>query len=274
MKPPPFLYHRPLELEGALEVLSREGDEAKVLAGGQSLVPLLNLRLVRPSHLVDLNRVTGLPGLRQVDGELRIGAMTRTVELETSPLVAASWPLLARGAAEIGHVQIRNRGTVGGSIAHADPAAELPALLLALDGRAVVQSVRGRREIPAGDFFRGLFTTALEPDEVVVELRVPPQRGGSGFAEFARRHGDFALAGAACTGIGIGEQAATVVLFGAAAQPLRFSVPPSAGRDEVRELVRDGLREVDLTGDIHASPEWRRRVLPEMAARALAEAAA
>ncbi|HXF81881.1 MAG TPA: FAD binding domain-containing protein, partial [bacterium] len=203
MKPAPFRYAAPESLDEALGLLRRFGAEGKVLAGGQSLVPLLNMRLVRPAVLIDLNRVRSLDYIVHGAGrgptrEVRLGAMTRQRAAERSPLVRMELPLLAEALAYVGHPQIRNRGTVGGSVAHADPSAELPAVLAALDGRVVLRSARGARTLSAEEFFRGYLTTALAPDELLVELRLPahPHRG-TAFLEVARRHGDFALAGVA-----------------------------------------------------------------------------
>jgi 2-furoyl-CoA dehydrogenase FAD binding subunit len=190
MKPAPFAYVRPETLEEALDALAANGDEAKVLAGGQSLVPALNMRLLRPTVLVDVNRVAGLDGASDEAGSLRVGATVRQAEphLRTHPLLAELLP-------HVGHFVTRNRGTVGGSIAHADAAGELPLGLLAADGTAVVASTRGRRELPADELFRGPFTTALEPDELLVETRWPAPVPGEAFAfeEVAPRAGDYAL---------------------------------------------------------------------------------
>jgi CO/xanthine dehydrogenase FAD-binding subunit len=200
VKPAPFDYAAPSSLDEALSLL---GEDAKPLAGGQSLVPLLNFRLARPALLVDLNRVPGLAGIRRAGGVLRIGAMTRQAALERSTLVADGWPLLRDAVRHAGHPQTRNRGTVGGSVAHADPAAELPC---ALDARFHVRAARGARTLSADELFAGPLQTSLEPDELLVEIEVPPLPDGapSGFAEHARTHGDFALAGVAVAGDRIG----------------------------------------------------------------------
>jgi CO/xanthine dehydrogenase FAD-binding subunit len=201
MKPPRFDYQAPRSLDEALALLATHGEEAKVLAGGQSLVPLLNFRLVRPGYLVDLNEIAGLDGIRVENGRLVIGAMTRQRAVETSALVREHCPLMADAMPQIGHVQIRNRGTVGGSLAHADPASELPAVVAALDGEVVLQSTRGRRVLKPEQFFAGYLTTTAAPDELLVEARVPvtPPRTGSAFVELSRRHRDFALVGVAAT---------------------------------------------------------------------------
>src|SRR5215470_15811927 len=195
MKPPRFEYLAPTSVDEALAMLAEHGEEAKILAGGQSLVPLLNFRLVRPGYLIDLN------GVRAENGHVAIGAMTRQRAVETSSLVSERCPLLADAMPQIGHVQIRNRGTVGGSLAHADPAGELPAVVAALDGELVLRSARGERRLAPEQFFVGYLTTAAAPDELLVETRVPvaPPRTGTAFIELSRRHGDFALVGVAAS---------------------------------------------------------------------------
>ena len=199
MKPAPFVYHRPDTLEDALALLAEHGEEAKPLAGGQSLVPAMNFRLAQPSVLIDLNRIATLAGIEPVDGGLRIGGMTRHRALEHSPVVARLAPLVAETMPFIAHPPIRTRGTLGGSLAHADPAAELPAVMLALGASIGVRSQAAARSVPATAFFLGLFTTSLAPDELLVDVTIPPMAPGSGWAmdEVSRRHGDFALAGAA-----------------------------------------------------------------------------
>ncbi len=224
MKPAPFEYDRPQSVDEALELL---GADAKVLAGGQSLVPLLNFRLARPERLVDVSRLGELAYLRRTRGVLRIGALTRQATLERSPLVAAHWPLLTQAVGLVGHPQIRNRGTVGGSIAHADPAAELPVALTALDARFHCRSRRGARTLGAGELFRGPLTTSLEEDELLVEIEVPPLPPGArtAFVEHARTHGDFAIAGVAVV---VAPDHAAIVLLGAGSVPLRASAAERA----------------------------------------------
>ena len=226
MKPPRFDYERPEGLDEALAVLAARGEEAKVLAGGQSLVPLLNFRLARPDCLVDLNEISELAYVHAENGTLRIGAMTRQAELERSDAAAAGWPLLVEAVRLVGHPQIRNRGTVGGSVAHADPAAELPAALAALAATFHVRSARGARSLRFDELSVTHLTTSLEPDEVLVEIEVPapPPRTGAAFVEFTRRHGDFALAGAAAvvtlSETGACERAA-IALLAAGPTPVR-----------------------------------------------------
>ena len=263
MKAAPFEYRRPESLEEALDLLAEHGDEAKPLAGGQSLIPLLAMRLAQPGLLVDLQRVPGLKGVR----EGRIGAMTTQAELERK----AALPGVVKAALpHIGHFQIRTRGTVGGSLCHADPAAEWPALALLLGAMLHVGSRRGRRAIAAADFFLGPLTTALEPDELLLEVELPPTAGGFGFAEVERRGGDFALVGAAAQG-------GAVVVFGTGAAPQRLAGVEShlaAGGAPGPELRALAEREIQATGDIHASAAYRRRVGAALVERVVAEARA
>jgi CO/xanthine dehydrogenase FAD-binding subunit len=214
VKPPPFEYAAPSSLEEALGLLHGD-DQAVALAGGQSLVPLLNFRLARPATVVDLNRIEALSGLYVSGGTLRIGALTRQAALERSAAVAQGWPLLLDAVRMVGHPAIRNRGTVGGSVAHADPRAELPAVMIALDARFHLRSLAGARTVPAGEFFVGPMWTALAPGELLTEIEVPPLPAGArtAFTEHARTHGDFAIAGAAAV-VADGE-GARVALLGA-----------------------------------------------------------
>jgi CO/xanthine dehydrogenase FAD-binding subunit len=218
VKPAPFAYEAPRSVDAALALL---GEDAKALAGGQSLVPLLNFRLARPATVVDLNGIPELAYLRRAGGVLRIGALTRQATLERSGLVARGWPLLAQAVRHVGHPAIRSRGTVGGSVAHADPSAELPLALVALDARFRVRSARGERTLGWQEFFLGALTTALEPDELLVEIEVPPLPAGArtAFAEHARTHGDFAIAGAAA--ILAGREHVTIAVLGAGPRPVR-----------------------------------------------------
>ena len=278
MKPPPFEYHDPTTLDEALGLLAEHGYEAKVLAGGQSLVPLLNFRLARPERLVDLNGVGELDYLRFENGTLRIGALTRHSALERSAEVAERIPLLTEAVKLVGHVQIRNRGTVGGSVAHADPAAELPVAFAALGARFHARSKSGERSFSADDFFLTHLTTALEPDELLTEIEVPLPPAGAGYAfvEFARRHGDFALGGAA---VQLTPDGPALALLAAAPTPLRRpQVEASlAGRklDEttIAEAARLAATDINPSGDIHGSSEYRRGLAEVMVRRALALAA-
>lgn len=200
MKAPRFSYVRAESLEQVFELLKQHGEDARILAGGQSLIPTLNMRLSQPAILIDINRLDALKGISAGDGAVRIGALTRHVEVAESPVIAARLPLIAAAMPHVAHVAVRNRGTFGGSVALADPAAEMPACVLALGGTLVVAGARGRREIAAEDFFKGLYETAREPDEILVEVRIPVEAPGtvSVFLELAQRHGDFAIAGLAC----------------------------------------------------------------------------
>jgi len=202
MKAPRFSYARPERLDEVFALLAQHGDDARILAGGQSLIPTLNMRLSQPKLLIDINRLEALKGISLEAGVIRVGALARHVEVMNSPLIARHLPLIAEAMPHIAHVAVRNRGTFGGSIALADPSAELPACVLALQADIVVQSARGRRSIAAEDFFLGLYDTARRADELLIEVRIPVQRDDttSVFTELARRHGDFAIAGLACCG--------------------------------------------------------------------------
>ncbi len=284
MKPPAFEYHAPTEIEEALDLLSRHGEEAKVLAGGQSLVPAMNFRLAAPAVLVDLNRVSSLTYLRDEQGEAVIGAMTRQRAVERSDLIRRRCPLVHEAMPWIAHPQIRNRGTFGGSVAHADPASELPAVLLALGATLIVKGRDGSRAVPAEDFFIGLFETALQPGEILTEVRLPPTQSHWGFAflEMARRHGDYALAGVATAVRLDGEGRcveARVALFSVADTPLLSSSARSVlvgarGRaEEIAEAARGAARvDIEPAGDIHASADYRRHLVDVLTRRALARA--
>ena len=285
MKPAPFSYDRPEALAEAIAVLSEFGDEAKVLAGGQSLVPLLSLRFARPARLVDVTGIPDLGGIRPLpDGGVAIGATTRTRALEVDHTIAARVPLAAEAAPFIAHRQIRNRGTVGGSIAHADPAAELPAVMLALGATAAVHGPQGSREIAMSDLYRGVYTTALASDEILTEIRVPPPPPATGcaFIEIARRRGDFALAGAAAV-VTVDDgrcTAATVALVGVADRPLAVpqATAPLCGVaiDEVAagEAGERAAAAARPRSDIHASSDYRRALVAVLVRRALLRAAA
>lgn len=282
MKPAPFEYHDPATVDEALALLSQFGDEARLLAGGQSLVPLMNFRLLRPAHLIDLNGVRELSYLRVENGELRIGAMTRQRALERSPEVASHWPLLREATGYIGHIQIRNRGTVGGSLAHAFPSAELPVAMVTLGASMILRARGAQRALAAEEFFKSYMTTALEPGELLAEIRVPAQPSDAGWSyqEISRRHGDFALAGAAAlmTLDGGGRIAharltltgATPIRAAGAEASLLGQVPGEALFRDVAELATHNLEQ---DSDIHASADYRRTACAVMARRALAEAA-
>ena len=263
MKPAPFEYRAPVSLEEALPLL---GLDVTVLAGGQSLLPLLNLRLARPEVVVDINGIAELDYIRADDGPLRIGAMTRQVALERSELVRQRWPLLHDAVRLVGHPQIRSRGTVGGSVAHADPAAELPVALTALGARFHLRSPGGARVLGASELFLGPLYTAREPDELLVEIEVPeqPEGAGSGFAEYARTHGDFATAGAAAV-VAPGGRAG-IALLGAGPVPERAQAAERALADGAEPHEAAALAAQDV------EDEHRRALCTQLARRAIEEA--
>ena len=284
MKPAKFDYYAPGSLPEALALTAQFGDEAKILAGGQSLMPLMNMRLARPGVVIDINRISEMAYISQ-DGNdaLAIGALTRQRAMERSSAVRETFPLLAAAVPYIGHSQIRNRGTIGGSMAHADPAAELPALGLALDAELTLASATGQRVVKAEDFFLGQLTTALAPGEILTEVRFPGAIGrwAWGFQEVCRREGDFALVGAIALldldGSGA-CQAARITMFGVGGAPARIptaeerlvgTTVDSADREAAAEAVSQAL---DPVSDIHASATYRKQVGGVMARRALEDA--
>jgi aerobic carbon-monoxide dehydrogenase medium subunit len=283
VKPAPFGYHRPATVAEAVRLLDELQDDVKVLAGGQSLVPLMNFRLSVPAELVDVNGVAELGGHAVAGDVLRLGALTRHHELERSATIRGAAPLLALAAPYVGHPQIRSMGTLGGSLAHADPAAELPGVMLASDARMVIASVRGERTVPAAEFFVAHFTTALEPDELLVAIEVPvaPERTGHAFCEVAARYGDFALVGAgaavtvdddgvitdariACTSV-----APTPVRAAAAEALLRGATPEPEVLAEVERAVAAAL---EPTPELKASAAYKRRTAGVLVARAVRQA--
>ena len=281
MKPAPFDYQAPHSLEEALALKAQYGDDAKFLAGGQSLIPAMNFRLVQASLLVDVNDLPNLDFVREVHGgELRVGALTRQRKLERDPLVARHAPLLRETMPFIAHPQIRNRGTLGGSLAHADPAAELPVIAVALGARLRAQSARGDRWIAVEDFFKGLFTTDLAADEMLVEVALPalPPRTGTAFMEFARRRGDYALMGVAAVvtldGDGVCQQARLVYLNAGdgpvsaqqAAGHLRGEKPSAKVIEAAAASAGD---EINPMGNVHASPDYQRHLARVLTRRAL-----
>lgn len=274
MKPAPFEYHAPETVDGVCALLAEYGDEAKVLAGGQSLVPMLALRLTRFEHLVDVNRVAGIAGVARENGTLVVHAGTRQRVMERDPAVAAAVPLLALATPLIGHFQIRNRGTVGGSLAHADPASEYPAVAVALDAELELARAGGaRRRVGAADFFVGTWTTAAEPDEFLVAAHFPvwPQRSGFAVEEIARRHGDFALAGVACA---LSEGRAGIALFGVGSTPVRAHAAEAAllAGATPAEVAEAASREIDPPADVHASTLTRARIARHLVERAVTRA--
>lgn len=279
MKPAPFVYHRPATLEEAFDLLERYGPEGRILAGGQSLLPALNMRLATPAAVIDINRLPGLGAIRLAPEGLVIGALARQDAVERSPLMAQSAPLIAQALPHVGHLATRTRGTFGGSLAQADPAAELPACVVALQATMRVARRGGTREIPAAQFFRGIYTTALAPGEILIEVAVPPIAPGwrSAFDELARRHGDYALVGlAAHCRVSDGAVAdARLVFTGVGRAPVRASrtegvvsgrrLDPGVLAEAGRALEGD----LDPPGDVHASPALRRHLARALLARVL-----
>jgi len=285
MKPAPFEYRVPNSLEEALDILHEHGSEAKLLAGGQSLVPAMNFRVVQPAMLIDLNRVHGLAYLRQDGkGPLRIGAMTRERQLELDPLIPACAPLLAEAIPHVAHPQIRNRGTLGGSLVNADPAAELPVIMVALEAQIRIRSADADRWLAAQDFFLGMFSTDLAPEEILVEVELPPMPPHTGwsFMEVAPRHGDYALMGVAALvtldaarvirrarlvylnagdGPVLADQAAGTLVGQLATERAVADVAQFASRHEMEPL-----------GNVHASPDFQRHLAGVLTRRALRQA--
>jgi carbon-monoxide dehydrogenase medium subunit len=284
MKAAPFAYHRPDSVKEAADLLDEFGDDAKILAGGQSLVPMLAMRLTHFENLVDISRIDELQSIELCDGEVRIGAGTPHAFVGMDDEVADSVPLLTLATPHIGHFQIRTRGTLGGAIAHADPAAEYAAVALALDAQMEAVSSKGTRQIPAGEFFTGLWETSLQTDEILTAVRFPVWGDRSGFAveEFARRHGDFAIAGAAVAveldtddriarcGIGLLGLGSTPLRGRAAEQAVIGSAVGEISAEEVGRLAIDGLD--DIPADLQGSAAYRGKVGATMVARAFASA--
>ena len=269
MKPPPFAYAAPATLEEALGLLAEHAEaEPRVLAGGQSLIPLMNFRLAKPGYLVDLRNVAGLSGIRRDGDVLVIGAMTRMAEVERSPEVAVAAPLVTEAVGLVAHAPVRNSGTVGGSLAHADPAAELPAVALALDAELVAAGPGGTRVIPAAEFFRGPYTTALAPDEILTEIRLPVWPGGHAFTEFSRVHATFAVVAVAALVELDGDsdriRRTALALAGVAPTPVRATAAEralagaTADPGTFRAAADAAAASLSPAGDLHASPETRR----------------
>ena len=282
MKPAKFDYHAPTSLDDAVALLQRYGGDAKILAGGQSLMPLLNFRLSRPAALVDLNRIASLAYIREENGQVRLGAMTRQRTIEFSPVVARRLPLLSEATKWVGHLPIRTRGTIGGSIAHADPSAEYPAVLTALEGEVVASGPKGERVVKAKDLFLTYLTTSLESDEVLSEIRLPVMPMGAGFAleEFARRHGDFAIVAIAAMVVPDATRCkqARLATAGAGPVPVRLRAAEEIlERDGVTDAAIDAAarRAAELVSpdsDIHASADYRRHLTMVLTRRALKRA--
>jgi carbon-monoxide dehydrogenase medium subunit len=282
MKSAAFAYDAPDRLDEAVALLQEHGSEAKILAGGQSLVPLMNMRLARPSVLVDINRIASLQYIRlEADGSLAIGAGTRQIAAERSPEVARGWPVLVEALRQVGHTTIRNRGTIGGSLAHADPTAELPTVALALDATFRLLGPRGERTVPAREAYVSYLTTVLEPDEILTEVRfpAPARRSGTAFLEVSRRHGDYALVAAAATvtvddtgrcanaAVALGGVAPTPVLAGPRDGELRGRPLDAA---TLRDASRQYTADLDPPADVHADAEYRSEVAAVLTRRALA----
>jgi len=283
MKPPAFDYFAPTRTEEAISLLTEYGEAAKILAGGQSLVPMLNFRLARPQVLVDINRIEELSYISESDGGIRIGALTRQRALEISALVKARCPILGFATRFIGHVTIRNRGTFGGSLAHADPAAEFPLVLTALGGRILVRGAAGDRTLTPKEFFLGLLTTALQPTELLVEAWIPAlgMRTGWGFRELALQQGAFAIVAAAAL-VALDEQGlctdARIALGGVAPAPARAEQAENLLRGEkpneklIAQAARMAAEAAEPSSDIHASAEYRTAMAEVYARRALVDA--
>ncbi len=285
MKPAPFDYYAPTTTDEALALLTEHGYDAKPLAGGQSLIPTMNFRLAQPAVLVDLNNLPALAYIAPTaDGGLRIGAMTRQRHIERSPLVAERAPLLHATMPSIAHTQIRNRGTIGGSLAHADPAAELPVIAVTLGAQLRTQSSGGERWVAAEDFYIGLFTTDLQPEEIVTEILLPPVAAHSGwsFQEIARRHGDYAIVGVAAH-VQLDEQGrcqqAKIGLLSVGEGPVqaRGAMALLQGEAPTADLItaaaeQCATHDIDPTADIHASVAFRRHLAKVLTTRTLTEA--
>ena len=282
MKPPRFDYHAPESLDEALDLLADGGPDARLLAGGQSLVPALNFRLARPQMLIDINRVPQLAGIVDTGDRLVIGAMTRQRGIEISPTVARAAPLLHEATGFVAHLPIRTRGTIGGSIANADPAAEDPAVAAALEATMVCRSRRGERRVAAAGFFVDVMTTSLEPDEMLIAVEIPkiPDGAGAAFAEISRRDGDFALAGVAAQIVMANGRVrdARIAACGVGPAPMRFRdaeeiVLDSACEPAAIEAAAEAVAaSSDPHGDVHASAAYRRQLAAAMTRRALQSA--
>jgi carbon-monoxide dehydrogenase medium subunit len=271
VKPPPFSYAAPATLDEAVGLLTEHAEaEPRVLAGGQSLIPLMNFRLAKPGYLIDLRNVAGLSGIRREGDVLVIGAMTTMSELERSPEVAVAAPVLAEAVEFIAHAPVRNRGTIGGSLAHADPAAELPAVALALDAELAAAGPAGSRRIPAAEFLTGPFSTALAPDEILTEIRLPVWHGGHAFVEYSRIHANFAVIGVAAlaeldgdggtirrAALAVTGVAPTAIRAAGAERALAGAAADATAADQAAEAAIEGFKGLSPAGDLHASPETR-----------------
>jgi aerobic carbon-monoxide dehydrogenase medium subunit len=282
--PAAFDYHRATTVDEAIALLQQYGDEAKLLAGGHSLLPTMKLRLAQPAHLVDIGRISGLSYIREDNGAVAVGAMTTYRTIELSALLRSHFALLPEGTVMIGDQQVRNRGTIGGSIAHSDPAADTPGMVLALKADIVAQGPGGKRTIKADDFFMDLFATALRPDEVITEIRfaIPPARTGSAYSKLANKASHYAVAGCAAV-VSLGGDgtcsAASVVITGASVKPTRASAVEAAliGKKLDEATVADAASHaadgLELVEDIHGSKAYRAQMSCVMAKRAILKAA-
>ena len=284
MKAARFAYHSPQSVDEAIGLLRQFGDEGKVLAGGQSLIPLLALRLARFENLVDLRRAAGLTGITQEDGEVRIGAMTTHTAVHRSEILATAVPLLPRAAAFVGHPAIRNRGTIGGALAHADPAAEFPAVALALDAELEVAGPAGTRRVPARSFFISTYISALESDEVLVAVRFPTWTGDCGFAvkEYARRRGDYAMAGVVCA-VQLRDERierSSIAFIGLGGTPVRAAAAEALitgtapGDLDLAEVARAAVEGLEAADDMHVTAGQRTRMAQALVRHALDDAIA
>jgi aerobic carbon-monoxide dehydrogenase medium subunit len=285
MIPPPFEYFSPKSLSEAIALLQKHGSEAKILAGGQSLIPLMKLRLASPSHLIDLNRISELSYIKESDGFLTIGALTRESDLDSSELIRKKYPIVADTAAVIGDPLVRNMATVGGNLAHADPANDHPATMLALGAEVRAAGPKGTRTIPITDFFAGLFTTALRPDEILTEIRIPipPARSGGAYLKVERKVGDFATAAVAVqitlgsgntcqrVGIGLTNVGATPIKATRAEKSLQGK---AVDEKNIKEAARIAAEEAEPTEDLRGSVEYKRSLIRVLTARALRQALA
>lgn len=268
MKPPSFVYHAPATVAEAVEALAAAGADGKVLAGGQSLIPLMNMRLAAPGHLVDINHVAGLAGITAEPGGVRVGALARHAEVEASETAHAAQPLVRRALRLVAHPAVRNRGTTVGSIVHADPAAEMPAVLALLDGSVRVRGAEGERDIPAAEFFTGPMESSLRTGELAVSVFFPSSEGGTAIVEMARRHGDYAMAGVAAL---VAPDHARVACLSVGAVPVVVDVTEAEGDwKRAARLVRE---QIDPEADIHATADYRRHLTGVLTERALKAAA-
>jgi CO/xanthine dehydrogenase FAD-binding subunit len=282
LKPADFEYHRPRKIEEALSLLQEFGEDGKVLAGGQSLMPLMNFRLAQPAHIIDINFIDGLDYIKRENGALKVGCLARQSSLLNNLLVQECCPLLAQALTYVGYEQIRNRGTLCGSLAHADPAAELPAVLLALDGFVTVGNLTTKREVATRDFFKSYLTTSLSSDEMVLEASIPETPPGAGwsFTEFARRFGDFAIVGVAVLLVRDQEKIvdARIALTGVGDKPWRersieqMLVGQKASTDLFGKIGVEIAARINPGSDIHANESYRRSLATVLTRRALNDA--